>query len=182
MGIKSVLRARKFMATKPVGFITGVLTLFIMANAYSLDQRLNMNDRIPPGNPHYSEKGFTLKPSDHGYCMYGVYNPASCTSGYRTKSCYVMLHYAASFSHSCLFKLSIQDFNIINNDTGKVVATFQWYMKSGEPSIRNIRDSEKIMANATGYKSLDWVKNKLNIYSYKLKLGRGQAGQETANH
>ncbi|WP_330925161.1 hypothetical protein [Candidatus Sororendozoicomonas aggregata] len=125
MGIKSILRAVKFMATKPVVFITGILTLFIMANAYSSDDRLHIYNLIPTGNPHYSKNGYTLKPSGHGDCMYGVYNPASCTTKYETEVKYVTVHYASSIKHGCAFRHSSQDFNIINNDTGKIVASFQ---------------------------------------------------------
>ncbi|WP_330925587.1 hypothetical protein [Candidatus Sororendozoicomonas aggregata] len=163
MGIKSVLRARKFMATKPVGFITGVLTLFIMANAYSLDSALHFNNLIPPGNPHYSKKGYTLKPSGHGACMYGVYNPASCLDLYKADFCYVVIHYASSPKHWCSFKASTQDFNIINNDTGKIVASFQWYINGGTPFVRNIKDSENIITDVTDERIWYWVKNKLNI-------------------
>ncbi|WP_330923973.1 hypothetical protein [Candidatus Sororendozoicomonas aggregata] len=167
MGIKSILRAGKFMATKPVVFITGCLSLFIIANAYSLNQDLHINNLIPQGKPHYSKSGYTLKPGGHGHCMYGVYNPASCSSAYETKSCYVVVHYASSISHGCAFKHSSQDFNIINNDTGKTVASFQWYINGGFPLIRQIKDPENITADVTGKYFNYWVKNKLNIYAYK---------------
>ncbi|WP_330923969.1 hypothetical protein [Candidatus Sororendozoicomonas aggregata] len=168
MGINSVLWARKFMTTKPVVFITGFLTLFIMANAYSLDEDLYINNMIPSSNPHYSKSGYTLKPSGHGHCMYGVYNPASCTSKYNTKPCNVVVHYAASFHHWCVFRHSTQDFNIINNDTGKIVASFQWYISHWKyAAIRSIKDSENITADVTGKHFKYWAKNKLNIYCYK---------------
>ncbi|WP_330925159.1 hypothetical protein [Candidatus Sororendozoicomonas aggregata] len=163
MGIKSILCAGKFMATKPVVFITGVLTLSIMTNAYSLDQNLYIEDLIPPGNPHYSKNGYTLKPSGHGDCMYGVYNPASCTASYETEAKYVTLHYASSIWHGCAFRHSSQDFNIINNDTGKIVATFQWYIFGGDPHIKRLKNFENIVVETKGYLK-HRVLNKLNIF------------------
>ncbi len=163
MSIKSVLRARKFMAAKPVVFITGFLALSIMANAYSLNASLYIDDVIPLGKPHYSKNGYTLKPSGHGYCMYGVYNPASCASAYETESCYVRIHYASSRWHWCVFKHSSQDFNIINNDTGKIVATFQWYIFGGDPHIKRLKNFENIVVETKGYLK-HRVLNKLNIF------------------
>ncbi|WP_330927037.1 hypothetical protein [Candidatus Sororendozoicomonas aggregata] len=162
MSITSVLRAGKLMATKPVVFITGLLALSIMANAYSLDEKLGIYDGIPPGNPHYSKNGFTLKPSGHGYCMYGVYNPASCTSAYETKYCQVRIHFAASFEHGCILRHKSQDFNIINNDTGKIVASFQWYKSDVYPKIKKLKDPEHIVADVMYYYKT--VENKLNIF------------------
>ncbi|WP_330924978.1 hypothetical protein [Candidatus Sororendozoicomonas aggregata] len=168
MSIKSVLGAGKFMVTKPVVFITGVLTLFIMANAYSLDENLYIDNLIPSsGNPHYSKSGYTLKPSGHGYCMYGVYNPGSCIILSGPKECHVAIHYASSLKHGCVFKPSYQDFNIINNDTGKIVASLQWYIYGWKPYIRRLKDSENIIADVTGKSLWYSVKNKLNIYCYR---------------
>ncbi|WP_330923960.1 hypothetical protein [Candidatus Sororendozoicomonas aggregata] len=168
MSIKSVLRARKFMAAKPVVFITGILTLSIMANAYSLNDSLYIDDVIPLGKPHYSKNGYTLKPSGRGDCMYGVYNPASCASAYETESCYVRIHYASSRWHWCVFKHSSQDFNIINNDTGKIVASFQWFLNGWKnPVIRRVKDPEHITTDVTNKPLWYHVKNKLNIYTYK---------------
>ncbi|WP_330925160.1 hypothetical protein [Candidatus Sororendozoicomonas aggregata] len=167
MGIKSILRAGKFMATKPVVFITGLLTLTIMANAYSLDDYLYIEDLIPPGNPHYSKNGYALKPIGHGYCMYGVYNPASCTTKYETEVKYVTVHYASSIKHGCAFRHSSQDFNIINNDTGKIVTTLQWYIFGGDPYLKGLKRSKNIIADVTGKYPDYWVKNKLNIFCYK---------------
>ncbi len=167
MSVKSVLRAGKFMTAKPVVFITGLLTLFIMANAYSLNEKLYIDNLIGPGTPHYSKNGYALKPSGHGYCMYGVYHPASCTVRYETKVKYVTLHYNASLKHWCVLKHSSQDFNIINNDTGKIVATLQWYTDEGKPFIKNIKDPENIMEDLTDKYERYSVKNKLNIYAHK---------------
>ncbi|WP_330923967.1 hypothetical protein [Candidatus Sororendozoicomonas aggregata] len=167
MGIKSFFLARKFIAIKPVVFITGFLTLFIMANAYSLDKNLYIDNLIPSGNPHYSKSGYTLKPSGHGHCMYGVYNPASCASAYDTKPCYVVVHYASSLDNWCSFKPSYQDFNIINNDTGKIVASFQWYINGARALVRNIKDYENITADVTGKYPNYWVKKKVNICAHR---------------
>ncbi|WP_330924063.1 hypothetical protein [Candidatus Sororendozoicomonas aggregata] len=173
MGIKSVLRAGGLMTIKPVVFITGLLTLFIMTNAYSLDENLDIANLIPPSNPHYSKSGYTLKPSGHGYCMYGVYNPDSCTVTHDFKHfrvCHVVIHYAASLKNLCAFKHSSQDFNLINNDTGKIVASFQWYIRGGAPYIRNIKNSENIMANITDKPFFYWVENKVNVSAYSRGL------------
>ncbi|WP_330923966.1 hypothetical protein [Candidatus Sororendozoicomonas aggregata] len=169
MSIKSVLRTKNLMTIKPVVFITGILALFIMANAYSLDDRMNLDDLIPPGNPHYSKKGFTLKPSGHGYCMYGVSNPTSCTARYKNKPCHVCIHYAASRKHWCVFKHSSQNFNIINNDTGKIIASFQWYSNHlKKPVIKKIKDPENITTDVTNKGFWYHVKKKLNIFCYKF--------------
>ncbi|WP_330923971.1 hypothetical protein [Candidatus Sororendozoicomonas aggregata] len=167
MGIKSFFQVRKLITTKPVVFITGLLTLFTMANAYSLDEDLYIDNLIPKDNPHYSNSGYRLKPSGHGHCMYGVYHPASCVALYEAKECYVAIHYAASFHHGCFLKSSSQDFDIINNDTGKTVASLQWHQGFDLPSIRNIKDPEHIMADVTGKPVWYSAKNKLNIYAYK---------------
>ncbi|WP_330926097.1 hypothetical protein [Candidatus Sororendozoicomonas aggregata] len=168
MGIKSMSRARKFIATRPVVFITGVLTLFIMANAYSEDSKLYMNDLIPPGSPHYSEKGYSVRASGDGYCMYGVYNPASCTNTYsQAESCYVAIHYAASRKHWCVFHHSSQDFNIINNDTGEVVVRVQWYKVGFIPFIAKAWDPGGITALPAG-NQLFLHPGKLNIYCREI--------------
>ncbi len=175
MGIKSVLRAGGLMTIKPGVFITGLLTLFIMTNAYSLNENLDIANLIPPGNPHYSKSGYTLKASSQkGVCMYGVYNPASCTVTHDFKHfrvCHVVIHYAASLKHWCTFRESSQYFNLINNDTGKIVASFQWYkVNGGSPFIRNIKNSENIMANITDKPFFYWVENKVNVSAYSRGL------------
>ncbi|WP_330924061.1 hypothetical protein [Candidatus Sororendozoicomonas aggregata] len=176
MGIKSVLRAGGLMTIKPVVFITGLLTLFIMTNAYSLNKNLDIANLISPDNPHYSKSGYTLKASGHGYCMYGVYNPASCTVTYDLKHfkvCHVVIHYAASLKDWCAFKQSTQDFNLINNDTGKIVASFQWYKANGgSPLIKNVKNPENIMANITDKPFFYWMENKVNVSAHSRGLIR----------
>ncbi|WP_330923954.1 hypothetical protein [Candidatus Sororendozoicomonas aggregata] len=126
MNINSTLRAGKLIASKSLVYIFGVLSLSIMGNAFGLDGTIEIKNVIPPGQPYYSENGYTIKANGDGKCMYGVYNPASYTATYENGIGRVRVHYNASPSHGCSVKRSIQNFDVINNDTGEVTAKFEW--------------------------------------------------------
>ncbi|WP_330925332.1 hypothetical protein [Candidatus Sororendozoicomonas aggregata] len=160
MSMKSLLQVRKFIAKKSVVFFTGVLSLCALDNAYSKDAFLLMKDAIPQGQPHYSKKGFTLKASGHGSCMLGVYGPHKCTVTNSDGFCYVGIHYKCS--GGCAFNASSQNFIVINNDTGKVVGTFEWKKKEdrlappgkkNKPYIIFQANPDSFMVDITGHSS-----------------------------
>ncbi|WP_330927042.1 hypothetical protein [Candidatus Sororendozoicomonas aggregata] len=129
MSMKSILLARKSMAKKSFVLFTLFFCLSILGKAYSLNAVIEVKNRIAPGQTYYSKKGYTVKASGHGRCMYGVYSHASCTVVYRKDSCILGIHYAASAEKGCVVKESWQDFEVINNDTGHVIGKLRWKKK-----------------------------------------------------
>lgn len=151
MSMKSILRVRKFMAKKSFVFFTGVLSLSVMGNAYGRNSLILIKDTIPKDQPHYSKKGYTLAASGHGSCMYGVYAPPRCTVTKGDDFCFVRLHYDASFL-GCGLKKSTQNFNVINNDTGKIEGRFTWKKPSGsDPTIVMLENPDEFMVDITGH-------------------------------
>ncbi len=131
------------MANKSFVFITGVLTLSIMGNAYGLDCCLEIKNTANSSRIHYAKKGYTIKPSGHGRCMHGVYNPYSYTALPYGPIGTIGIHYDAS--GWCAFQASTQSFEVVNNDTGNVVATFIWSIRASISHIKLKKDPENLM-------------------------------------
>ncbi|WP_330924372.1 hypothetical protein [Candidatus Sororendozoicomonas aggregata] len=146
MRAEHILRARKSIVKKTFALLALLLSLSMTSSAYSTNMSLKVRNRIPPSMPYYSKKGYTVKPSGHGKCMYGVYNPASCTADYHHHKgrCRIGLHYASV--RGCSFRYSAQRFDVVNNDTGKVVGKFTWRKPPWDfPDIKMIKNPGSFM-------------------------------------
>ncbi|WP_330926994.1 hypothetical protein [Candidatus Sororendozoicomonas aggregata] len=125
MSMTSILWVGKSMAEKSFVLFILFFCLSIIGKAYSSDAYLKVENKIAPGQKYYSKKGYTVKASGKGRCMYGVYSRATCTVLYNKGACKVGIHYA-SVKNGCAVKDSWQDFEVINNDTGHVVGKLRW--------------------------------------------------------
>ncbi|WP_330923981.1 hypothetical protein [Candidatus Sororendozoicomonas aggregata] len=128
-----ILRVRKSMANKSFVFFTGILSLSIMGNAYSRNTTLSIRNIISPIDMSYSAKGYTISPGKKGKCMLGVYNPREHTALYGKRYGHIRIHYNSA--GECAFRDSYQKFNVINNDTGKVVGKFAWEKRTGDKAF-----------------------------------------------
>ncbi|WP_330924612.1 hypothetical protein [Candidatus Sororendozoicomonas aggregata] len=146
MSMKYILRNRAFTVKKSFVFFTGVLSLCLMGNAYSKNTTISFNNLIPT-----SIKGYTIRATGEESCMLGVYTPSSCTAIYGrgwSDSGRLGIHYKAT--RECWIKASLQDFEVINNDTGKVEGTFTWRKPAGEPAyIITHKNPGNFMVDAT---------------------------------
>ncbi|WP_330926993.1 hypothetical protein [Candidatus Sororendozoicomonas aggregata] len=159
MNMKCILWARKSMAEKSFVLFTLLFCLSIIGNAYSSDEILKVENRIAPGKKYYSEKGYTVKASGKGHCMYGVYSRAICTVLYNKGECKIGIHYA-SIEHGCAVKDSWQDFEVINNDTGHVAGKLRWVKEVwSSPTLKLTENPGTFMADRTNFSAVSGVLN-----------------------
>lgn len=166
MGMKSILRAGNSMvkmAKKSFVFFTLALSLSIMDKAYSTYTCLHIYNDIAPNQVFYSKKGYKFEPIGKGACMYNV-TPSSYIATY-THYVHLSIHYKSS--GICALKDSTQNFNVINNDTGKVVGKFTWIKPMGRMfhSYLEITNNPGFMEDRAEY---DYIKfNSLNLWLNK---------------
>ncbi|WP_330926069.1 hypothetical protein [Candidatus Sororendozoicomonas aggregata] len=147
MSMMSILRAGKSMANKSF-FFTLVLSLSTLGNAYGkIKTFIEVRNLIPKGYQHFSKKGYTVKASGKGVCMYRV-TPSSYVAIFGDLIS-LRLYYKSSWN--CAFRDSTQKFEVINNDSGSVVGTFKWHKPLGlEPRLIITKNPGSIMADITG--------------------------------
>ncbi|WP_330927045.1 hypothetical protein [Candidatus Sororendozoicomonas aggregata] len=170
MSMKSILWARKPVAKKSFALFTLFFCLSILGKAYSSNAVIEVENRIAPGQKYYSEKGYTIKPSGHGRCMYGVYSRASCSVTYGNGSCKLGIHYSSSTKGSCSVKESWQDFEVINNDTGHAVGKFRWRKRIwNDPDLKLTENPGAFMADRTDDNEVSGV---LNFWTWLSRSDR----------
>ncbi|WP_330926066.1 hypothetical protein [Candidatus Sororendozoicomonas aggregata] len=127
MGLKSILRSGNSMKNKSLIFLTLVLSLSIMDKAFSFKAKscIYIFNYVGQYQKGYSKKGYRIVSSGKGACIHSV---SSCSTTYR-ESGKIQIDYDSS--GGCAFKSSAQSFNVISNDTGKVVGKFTWKKKLG---------------------------------------------------
>ncbi|WP_330926991.1 hypothetical protein [Candidatus Sororendozoicomonas aggregata] len=159
MNMKCILWARKSMAEKSFVLFTLLFCLSIVGKVYSSNGYIRIENKIPPGQTYYSKKGYTVKASGEGHCMYGVYSHDTCTVLYDKGDCKVGIHYA-SVKHGCEVKDSWQDFEVINNDTGHVVGKLRWRKSFWVSSTLKLTENPgTFMADRTNNEAMDGVLN-----------------------
>ncbi len=147
MSMKSILSAREFTAKKSF-FFTAALSLCLIGKAYGKDAYISIGNMILDG-PYDTFKGYLVEVNGDGSCMYGVYNPSSCTAKYADPSfCDLSIHYKAS--GYCQFHSSVQNFKVINKDTGNITGMFTWKKKVGkDPVIIMTKNPDHFMMDVT---------------------------------
>ncbi|WP_330924611.1 hypothetical protein [Candidatus Sororendozoicomonas aggregata] len=125
-----------------------------MNNAYSKDTSIEITNSVPVTGYKYSSiKGYKIEPSGKGPCMLGVYNPSSAIAryfSYYKGQGRIAIHYSSS--GGCMVRDSVQDFNVINLDTGKIVGQFAWKKPAGKTSrIVMIHNPDNFMSDRTGH-------------------------------
>ncbi len=149
MSMKSILSAREFTAKKSF-FFTAALNLCLIGKAYGSDAYISIGNKIHDG-PYSTDKGYLVEVNGDGSCMYGVYNPSSCTVTYADPSfCDLSIHYKAS--GYCAFHSSVQNFKVINKDTGNITGMFTWKKKVGvgkDPVIILTKNPDHFMMDLT---------------------------------
>ncbi|WP_330925339.1 hypothetical protein [Candidatus Sororendozoicomonas aggregata] len=118
-------RIRKFMANKSFIFFTGLLSLSLTGNAYSWNTSVSVKNNIPSKNPYYSKKGYTVQSVGTGTCIKHVH-PTSYTSVYGAAYGKIGINFYDVGDESCKNFFASKNFNVINNDTGKVAGNFRW--------------------------------------------------------
>ncbi|WP_330926995.1 hypothetical protein [Candidatus Sororendozoicomonas aggregata] len=162
MSMTSILWARKSMAEKSLVLFTLLFCISIIGKAYSSDELLRVENKIAPGQKYYSKKGYTVKASGKGHCMYGVYSRATCTVLYNKGACELGIHYA-SMRKGCEVKDSWQDFEVINNDTGHVAGKLRWRKRFWiDPILKLTENPGAFMADRTHDKA---VSGALNLWT-----------------
>ena len=164
MNMKGILWAGKSMVEKSLVLFTLLFCLSIIGRAYSSNSTLGIENDIPSDSAYYSEKGYTVKASGKGHCMYGVYSRDRCTvvSYGSRRCCSIGIHYASVGIH-CVAEESWQDFEIINNDTGHIVGRLRWkksVFKS--PNLEFLENPDSFMSDRTG---LIIEGDKLNVWT-----------------
>lgn len=163
MSMKSILWARKPVAKKSFALFTLFFCLSILGKAYSSNAALKVEDQIAPGHRYFSKKGYTVKASGHGHCMYGVYSRDSCTVLYGKNSCKLGIHYASA-RKGCIVSESWQDFEVINNDTGHIVGKLRWIKKPwNDPYLKLTENPGEFMADRTDDIAVSGV---LNLWTW----------------
>ncbi|WP_330925336.1 hypothetical protein [Candidatus Sororendozoicomonas aggregata] len=143
-----LLQLRTCMANKSFVFFTGVLSLCVLGNAYGRNTEISIKNLISPDSPYYSKKGYEIEPMGKGQCMIGVYNRHSLNARYGKPYGQIGIHYKSAWG--CAFRDSIQKFKVTNNDTGKLLGTFEWKKEAGDnPYIHNIKGDRWLMFNVT---------------------------------
>ncbi|WP_330925337.1 hypothetical protein [Candidatus Sororendozoicomonas aggregata] len=123
------LQLRKCMANQSFVFFTGVLSLCALGNAYGRNTEISIINLIPPHHVYYSKNGYKIEAMGKGYCMIGVYSPSSHTALYDRGYGQIGIHFKSS--GVCWDDKSTQKFKVTNNDTGKLVGTFEWIKHAG---------------------------------------------------
>ncbi|WP_330925341.1 hypothetical protein [Candidatus Sororendozoicomonas aggregata] len=158
-------RIRKFMANKSFIFFTGLLSLSVTDFAYSLDGSLSVKNNISPNNPYYSKKGYTVKSIGSGDCIKHL-SPTSYTAMYGAPYGKINIKYNDDWGDvGCGELFATHNFNVINNDTGKVVAKIKWvhsYQYNKRNYVTLYQNPGKIMVDVTKLKDRD-QENKLNF-------------------
>ncbi|WP_330926067.1 hypothetical protein [Candidatus Sororendozoicomonas aggregata] len=160
MGLKSILRSGNSMKNKSLIFLTLVLSLSIMDKAFSFFKAkscIHIFNDIDQHQKNYSKKGYKFVPTGKGACMHEVY-PFSYSAVYR-RSGLIKIDYDSS--GGCAFRGSAQSFNVINNDTGKVVGKFTWKKKFYDPYL-DITNNPGFLKDDTG--TIYFQGNALNIW------------------
>ncbi len=144
MSMKSILSAREFTAKKSFFFTVALSLLCLIGKAYGKDAYISIKNSISEG-PYYSDKGYLVEANGDGSCMYGVYSPSSVTAKYDDDFHSLGIHYKAS--NYCAFHSSVQNFKVINKDTGNIIGMFTWKKKptDTDPVIMITKDPDNFM-------------------------------------
>ncbi|WP_330925343.1 hypothetical protein [Candidatus Sororendozoicomonas aggregata] len=144
-------RVRKFMANKSFIFFTGLLSLSIISNAYSINTVVYIVNLIPPNHPHYSKKGYTVINDGKSHCVASV-NPKSYTAIYGGSSGqHIRINYRTT--GDCAHReFNSARFEVRNNDTNNTAGVFHcmWSVPQGGPQIYIINNPGNFMVEATG--------------------------------
>ncbi|WP_330925714.1 hypothetical protein [Candidatus Sororendozoicomonas aggregata] len=176
MSAKSTLRTRKFMGNKLLIFTTLLLSLSVVGKAYCKRSYIQIENTMRPlqTGGAYPIKGFTIETDGKGKCMHSV-TPSSTKALFAAGPTSMDIYFDSG-GKSCWFRSSAQSFNVINNDTQRVVGSFRWYKHAGEaPGIEFEKNIGHFMVDVTHG---ELYRDKLNISTRKTGVDQYQQHQQ----